>query len=271
MLIDGHIHLENGDLTKEYVLLFVDEAIKKGLDAIQILDHTHRFKEFEVIYEELKDNELQRKWLENKTMKFKDTLPQYITLMESIKEMELPITITYGLEVCYVEKHEQTIREILANYNFDFIVGAIHSIDGILYDMSFSKELLWNKLDVDFIYKRYYEQVVSLIKSNLFTQLAHMDTIKMFNYYPKYDLTDTYNLIAKLLKLYNVKAENNVGCYYRYNHSDLGLSLVLLDILIKANVELITCSDSHNPSDVGSHIKEVTNIISERKKLLMDM
>lgn len=47
MYIDGHMHLENGPLTKEYVLQFVEEAQKKGIDEIQILDHTHRFIEFE--------------------------------------------------------------------------------------------------------------------------------------------------------------------------------------------------------------------------------
>ena len=45
MLVDGHMHLENGPLTKEYVMEFINEAYKQGFDRIQILDHTHRFKE----------------------------------------------------------------------------------------------------------------------------------------------------------------------------------------------------------------------------------
>lgn len=55
MLVDGHMHLENGPLTKEYVMQFINEAYKQGFDRIQILDHTHRFKEFEVIYQGVKD------------------------------------------------------------------------------------------------------------------------------------------------------------------------------------------------------------------------
>ena len=51
-MIDGHMHLEYGDLAKEYVLEFVNAAVNKGLKKIQILDHTHRFVEFEPIYEE---------------------------------------------------------------------------------------------------------------------------------------------------------------------------------------------------------------------------
>ena len=58
-MIDGHVHLENGPLTKDYVYEFIDEAIKKGIDELQILDHTHRFKEFAPIYESYRINEAQ--------------------------------------------------------------------------------------------------------------------------------------------------------------------------------------------------------------------
>ena len=119
--------------------------------------------------------------------------------------------------------------------------------------MSFSKELLWDVFDTNHIYKRYYELVFQLIQSNLFTQLAHPDTIKMFNYYPTYDLTSTYHELAKLLNQYHMKAENNTGCHYRYHHSDIGLSNHLLTILNEHHVDIISCSDAHKPSDVGAY------------------
>jgi Histidinol phosphatase and related hydrolases of the PHP family len=262
-MIDGHIHLENGPLTKEYVLLFVEEAHKKGLDAIQILDHTHRFIEFEPIYEELKQYPVQKKWLENKEMKFKDHLITFIELMEEIKEMDLPVQVTYGLEVCYVPHHEEKIKEILSQYHFDFIVGAIHSIEGILYDMSFSRELLWDVYDVNDIYQRYYELVFQLIQSDLFTQLAHPDTIKIFEIYPSYDLKSTYEKLSQLLNEHHMKAENNVGCFYRYHHPDVGLSEELLKIFKQNHVEMITASDAHHPSDVGSYIVQASQRIKD--------
>ena len=240
-MIGGHMHLEYGDLNKEYVLKFVDAAVKKGLTKIQILDHTHRFKEFEEIYTELKE----------------EPLDDYDKLIEEVKALDLPIEVTFGLEVCYVPKHEKKIGEVLANHNYDFVVGAIHSINGRLYDMNFSKDILWNKFDVDDIYRDYYELIFSLVKSDLFTQLAHPDTIKMFNYYPTYDLTPTYHQLADLLVEHNVKAENNTGCYYRYNHKDMGLSEELLKILKEHGVLMITASDAHQPDHVGTNIADI--------------
>ena len=196
-------------------------------------------------------------------MKFKDQLSDYIDLMKDIQKMDLPVKVKYGLEVCYVPQYEQKIKEILHAYSFDFLVGAIHSIDGILYDMSFSKELLWNRYDVDDIYHRYYELVFQLIESDLFTQLAHPDTIKLFQIYPTYDLKPTYRKMATLLKQHHMKAENNVGCYYRYGHPDLGLSDELLRILKEYQVEMIYASDAHQPEDVGNYIKEAMKRINE--------
>ena len=258
MLVDGHMHLENGPLTKEYVMEFINEAYKQGFDRIQILDHTHRFKEFEVIYQGVKEaSDQQREWLANKKMKFKDTLSSYVRLINEVKEEELPIEVLFGLEVCYVPEYKEEIRRILESYQFDFLVGAIQSIDGLLYDMPWSKEILWDKYNVDDIYHRYYELIFDLVKSGLFTQLAHPDTIKMFNYYPTYDLKPTYHELAKLLVKHHVKGECNTGCYYRYHHPDKGLSKELLDIFKEHHVDIITASDAHKPADVGTCIKDI--------------
>ncbi len=256
-MIDGHMHLEYGDLSKEYVLEFVNAAKEKGLTKIQILDHTHRFKEFEPIYEELKAIPQQKKWLENKKMKFKDSLDDYDKLIQEVKALDLPVEVSFGLEVCYVPKHEEYIREVLSKRHYDFIVGAIHSINGKLYDMSFSKEILWDQEDVNDIYRNYYDLIFKLVKSDLFTQLAHPDTIKMFNYYPDYDLTPTYHQLADLLNEHHMKAENNTGCYYRYNHQDKGLSDQLLNIFKEHQVAMITASDAHCPDHVGMNIKDI--------------
>ena len=91
-----------------------------------------------------------------------------------------------------------------------------------------------------------------MIKSDLFTQVGHPDTIKMFNYYPTYDLTTTYHEFAVLCNEHHVLCENNTGCHYRYHHEDIGLSKEFLDILKEHHTAIITASDAHKPSDVGS-------------------
>ena len=266
MLVDGHMHLEYGKLSVAYVLEFVEAAQAKGIDKIQILDHTHRFKEFSPIYDNLRTIPVQKQWLANPKLKFKNSLAEYWDLIQQVKSLDLPIEVSFGLEVCYVPEYEDKIREILKPYQFDFLVGAVHSIDGILYDMSFSKEILWDKYATNQIYKRYYELLFEVVKSNLFTQLAHPDTIKLFNYYPDYDLQPTYDELAELCKQHHVLAECNTGCHYRYNHKDIGLSDDLLQTFVKHNVQLITASDAHQPKHVGNYILEASERIATLKR-----
>ena len=261
-LVDAHMHLEYGELSEEYVDAFIREAVRKGLDEINILDHTHRFKEFQEVYAPLRKYPQQDAWLNQKT-KFCSTLEEYEALIRRVKEKELPLRVKFGLEVCYTKESEERLREILSAHSFDFLTGAVHSVNGILYDMPFSKELLWEAYPVDRIYSAYYQAVKDCISSGLFDRLAHPDTIKMFHYKPSYDLKDTYEEVAKLLKEQNMFAESNTGAHYRYQHEDIGLGEEMLDVFLKEGVPLITASDAHHPQDVGSFIREAAEKIRE--------
>jgi len=255
MLIDGHVHLEKGKLTKEYVFEFINQAVLMGLDELQILDHSHRFKEFKPLYEYWLVNKPQKEWL---SLKLNDSLDDYCALINEVKKEKLPIKVTFGLEICYEPEQEDLIKKILKPYHFDFLVGAIHTINYVAYDCKWSKEYLWEKYPTDEIYQHYYANMFKLVESNIFTQLAHPDTIKMFNYYPTYDLTSTYQHLADLCVTHHIKVENNVGCYYRYHHPDLGLSKELLQIFKEHHCDIITATDAHLPNDVGKYIKEVS-------------
>ncbi|MFR9257038.1 MAG: hypothetical protein ACLVJ6_16950 [Merdibacter sp.] len=93
-MIDGHVHLENGDLSVDYAMQFVDAAVKKGIRTLQILDHTHRFLEFAPMYAGVRLPRC-RLMAEEKT---KDHLSTYHHLIETMKQMDLPIEVRSGLE-----------------------------------------------------------------------------------------------------------------------------------------------------------------------------
>ena len=254
-LVDGHMHLEYGPLNKEYALRFIEEGINKGLDEIDILDHTHRFKEFEPCYEHLRKYPEQDEWLKQPT-KFCNTLDDYYKLIEELRKMEFPIKVKFGLEVCYTSNTEELLRDIVKDIKLDFLTGAIHSVNSILYDMSFSKKLLWDVYPADDIYKWYYDEILSLIRSGLFNRLAHPDQIKLLNIYPSYSLKETFREIADGLNEKKMYGENNTGIHYRYGHNDIGISDELLKIFKDKQVRMVCASDAHKPEHVGSFIPE---------------
>lgn len=249
-MIDGHVHIEKDPYSIEYILLYVEKAIERGIDEINLLEHTHRFKEWASLYDPARMTDLKmKKWLDDKKL---ISINDYHELIKQVRCLELPIKINFGLEVCYFDSKEPFIKEQLSAFDYDFVIGSIHYIYDRAYDLDhISQEILWDKYEINDIYKEYYLQTEKLIQSQLFTQLGHMDTIKKYNIYPTYDLIPTYHHIANLLIQYHMKTECNVGCHYRYGHVDLGLSDVLLNILKEHHVPIITCSDAHQPNDVG--------------------
>ena len=259
-LVDGHMHLEHGDLSEEYVMRFVEEAVKKGIDEIDILDHTHRFVEFRCCYDHLRQYKPQEEWLDGQ-YNLCNSIDEYLELIDRMKQKQLPVKVKFGLEVCYTPDTEDMIRELLSHYHFDFLTGAVHSINHILYDLPFSRELLWNRVSADQIYHDYYEYVMKCVDTGLFNRIAHPDTIKLFNIYPKYDLKPTYEKLAQKIKEKGMLAECNTGCHYRYGHKDIGLSDELLRVFVENDVPIITASDAHEPEYVGNYIREATERI----------
>ena len=260
IMIDAHVHLDKGPLTKKYLDEFIKEAIKNNIDEIHVLNHSHRFKEFKPLYKNCFGVLRQAAWLK---YSLRDSIYDYINFIKEMKKEKFPIKVLFGLEVCYFEDKEDFLREILSIYDFDFLIGSIHYIDNIGYDVPWSKDALWSKYDADYIYKKYFNSYESLIKSDLFTQIGHPDTIKIYGIYPSYDLKDTYQRIAKLAHDHNVIVENNTKVHYEYKQKDIGLKQEFLDILKNNKCKLIASSDAHSPKEVGLFLEEAYKRINE--------
>lgn len=259
-MIDGHVHLDKGPLTKEYLDEFVKEAVKNNISEIHVLNHTHRFKEFKPLYENCFGIRRQAMWL---NFVLRDSIYDYIDFIEKMKKEKFPVKILFGLEVCYFEDKEDFIKEILSLYDFDFTIGSVHYIDGIGYDLPWSKDVLWNKLDIDYIYKKYFKTCESLIKSRLFDYAGHLDTIKIYSLYPTYDLKETYERLASLAYENNIIIENNVKVHYKYKNDDLGLNKDFLNAVKKHKCKMVASSDAHSPKEVGLLLDEAYKLIND--------
>lgn len=247
---DAHVHLENGPLSVDYVWEFVKAAKERGIRHLQILDHTHRFYEFRDMYEDvIAADPRQKAWFEKKQV---NSIQDYIALIEACRKEDFPIDVTFGLEVCWADFRKDFLKEKLAVYPWDFLVGSVHSVDGKLYDMDgWSREILWDAEPAESIYRRYYDQVASAIESGLFTQIGHPDVVKMYQYEPGYDLQEEYDRISSLAAAHGVMLEENTGASYRYGHPDAGLAPAFRETARRMGAATITASDAHYPKHVA--------------------
>ncbi len=261
---DVHVHFLHGNpigYSMDFLEGFLKEAQKKGLDEIYLLEHTHQFTEFEKVYEPVKAyNSFQHDWI---TKRMNGSIEEYIRFIDKVKDTNYPVKVKFGLEVCYVPETADILTEILQRYQFDFLTGSVHWIDGWGFDHAGQKEL-WESKDINGVYRRYYESMLQLCESGLFTGLAHPDSIKCFGYQPSMDLTEYYNQLAVLLNKNGMYAENSGGLKLNYSPElELGLNQNLLSILRKNHVQIETASDAHKQSDVGANIEELESMLRE--------
>ena len=103
-MIDAHTHLENGDLSIEYVCKFIDAAKEKGITHLQILDHTHRFFEFKDCYKRICEvSKLQEEWFLKKQ---KNSIDDYLKLIAAVKKV---LTLMCVLVLKYVIRLKQKV------------------------------------------------------------------------------------------------------------------------------------------------------------------
>ena len=251
-MVDAHVHIERGPYEIEWIEQFVDYAIKREIDSLYLLEHSHRFIEFSNLYAKFAAyNDYQAKWLSNK---LNIPLGSYTALINRVRSHKWPIEIKFGLEVCYDERHEDLIYRLKRSFDWDFFTGSVHWIDGWGFD---HKPEFWEDKEPEKIYVRYYEIMKKLVKSGLFDILAHPDSIKCFGHLPDIDPTSQYRELAVLLNKTNMKVEQSAGLRINYNHPELGMNKHLLTLCKENNVSIITASDAHKPEDVGRFIREM--------------
>lgn len=252
MLKDLHIHIERGEYSKSWIDRFVNQAVKMGIDEINLLEHSIRIKEFHPTFEQAKNyNSYQAKWF-GKKQKQAHTMDEYKALASMIRDEDYPIKVNFGLEVCWFEQHESYIRDLLSDDFFDYILGSVHWVDNWTFNQ---RKYQWLGRDVDEIYKRYYEMSNTLIESEIFDIIAHPDLIRCHSLYPSYDLANTYKSLCENAKAHNVMIEMNTS-------KGLGVNEQLFEIARKSGVAFSTGSDAHRPEDVGRGIKHVTALIN---------
>lgn len=260
-MLDGHIHIERGDYTLEWIFRFVNKALEQGLDEIWLLEHCYRFKEFIPMYDSVCEySEYIDEWFHRKAGILQ--LSDYLKLINYVRANPLPIKIKFGLEICYFKEFESFIDKQLGNKEeFDFILGSVHYVDNFAFD---HKSEHWNTVNIDRVFKRYFETSIELVKCGIFDGIAHPDSIKLFGHVPSFELNEFYEKLARELSIQNMYAEQSSGINRRCpNTAGLGMNRDMLKQLKRHNVNIITVSDAHCPEDVGFKIPELIRLIDE--------
>lgn len=219
---------------------YVEHAIASGLDELGFSDHLYLYW----VPTEERDPELgMADW----------ELDFYVEDVERCRRRyATDIAIRLSTEADFVPGHEQQLQAILQRYDWDYVVGSVHFIDGWGFDDS-RKLAGYAEWDIDALYARYFDLVGQSAETGLFDTIAHPDLVKKFGHRATVDQTSAYLHLAERLARSGVCVEVNTSGLRKpvgevYPHPDL------LRACQAAGVATTLGSDAHAPGEVAADL-----------------
>jgi histidinol-phosphatase (PHP family) len=253
--------LTKGCFSEEWLSAYIRLGRERGIEQFGVVDHLYRFTEFRRYYERyilLDDSELgvmQRRWLDSVCI---GSIRDFIETVRQLQRQGAPLSL--GVEADYFAGGEAELAELLSEYEFDYIIGSVHFLDGWGFDNPEAQHVFQQK-DLLELYRYFFEQVKRAASSGLFDIIAHLDNLKVFNYRPDESrLLQLYDDVARVLKQADVATEINTGLAYRYPVNEMCPSPLFLGKLFEHGVPITLSSDSHFPDDIGRMLDEAVQL-----------
>ncbi|MDQ0196649.1 histidinol-phosphatase HisJ [Paenibacillus wynnii] len=187
-------------------------------------------------------------------------LPRYVEECFALKERYRGvIDLRVGLEADYIEAYEEVIRDLLAPYPWDYLIGSVHFLGE--WDITDYRQVQgWEGKDVLEVYRRYYDAVSKSATSGLYDIIGHIDVIKRFGYVP---VTEEAQAEVRELELGALKAIASSGIAMELNASGLTKpckemfpATHVLKQALELGIPLTLGSDAHDPAKLGEGLPE---------------
>jgi histidinol-phosphatase (PHP family) len=241
VLTDYHMHLLDDDLpydddsfTLEHVGRYVTAAAAAGIDEIGFTDHVYRFAEA-------------RDWFDHALWQADAVgdLSRYHGAVSAARDAGLPVKV--ALEVDYLRGREQQIGEVVARFDWDYLLGSVHWVAGLAVDWELAP--IWDRYPVDEVWRLYCEDLCLAAASGIYDSMAHPDLAKVFGQRPEQPQA-LYRQIADAFQAAGVCAEVSSAGYHQ-TLDELYPDPELLAMLHERDVPVTLGSDAHAPERVG--------------------
>jgi histidinol-phosphatase (PHP family) len=237
-LVDYHVHTARCGHAVGAMERYVERAIEAGLVELGFSDHLYMYW----LDPEQRDPELGMAEWEHDF---------YIEDVERCRaRYASDITIRLSTEADYIPGHEQALERILRRYDWDYVIGSVHFLDGWGFDdrRNLAGFAEW---DIDRLYAAYFETVAASAETGLFDTIGHTDLVKKFGHRPRADQSAAYAQLAQRFASAGVCIEVNTGGLRKpvgeaYPHPDLLRACRL------AGVPATFGSDAHAPAEVAA-------------------
>ncbi len=253
MIVDQHVHLENGpytpeDYPQEWLEAYLATAARRGVARIGFVEHGYRFVEARGL--------LPGTWSEERC---RYRVERYFAFVRRMQDLGLPVAA--GIEMDYWPGHEEGIRRFLERHPWDFVLGSVHFVGDFGVDLDPTPET-WRQMGEEAVWERYLALSEQAVESGLFDVLTHPDLPKIFGQRPPALALDWYPRIAQALR----RRDMAIECNSRGIRRPIGEpypTLPYLQAAHAAGVPLSLGSDAHEPENTGIGLDQAASLAAD--------
>ena len=221
-MIDLHVHMlghKDREATYEVVKSFLDVAVARGLQEIGFADHEYYLEDM-----------------------------NFPLIREAAQEYP-GLKVRIGLEVEYRLGEEGRIKDLLAEFPFDYAIGSIHEMGGWIFDIPSAEGGHWER-DADEMYREYFDLVARAARSGLFQTLGHLDLIKIFGVRPRLDILEVAAEALSEAAAHGCALEINTAGRYK-PVKEFYPEPKLIGEIARRGINFTLGSDAHRAENVG--------------------
>jgi histidinol-phosphatase (PHP family) len=253
VLTDYHVHLRPDDLaataegafTAENVARYTQAAAERGIGALGVSEHVHRFRQALEVW----DHPF---WRENAV----DDIDAYCAFVRDETDLAL------GIEADFLPGREEPMRALLDAREWDYVVGSVHFLRESAVDMDGDHDV-WRSSDAEEVWGRYFDALGEAARSGLFDILAHPDLVKVWGGrrpLPEGDLRRFYDRAMGGIAASDAAIEVSTAGL-RKPVGEVYPAPAFLEMCLEAGRPVALSSDAHVPEDLGHRYDEALELL----------
>ncbi len=258
---DYHLHLYPhaprvggplpGEDPVDFIERYVLAAAERGVRELGFTEHLFRCIESKEVlgpfWEDAPTPELRDQTreaiLRDRTLSLED----YLGTIKRAKERGLPVLL--GLEVDFSPESYGRVLEFLDGYDFDFLIGSVHWIDGWMFDRSAAVPEIRAR-GARRLFEEYFDVKTRLAARGGVDVLAHTDRCKTMGIVPDEEPLDLYESLVEAASGSGLAIEVSSGGL-RQAVGEIYPAPTLLRLFREAGVPITLASDAHYPEQAG--------------------
>ncbi|MBA2567348.1 MAG: histidinol-phosphatase [Thermoleophilaceae bacterium] len=253
MLTDYHVHLRPDDpdatadshFTRENVGRYLEAAAERGIGALGVSEHVHRFRQALAVW----DHPFWREYAV-------DDLDRYCAFVREETDLAL------GIEADFVPGREEAMRALLEGREWDYVLGSVHFLRDSAVDMEGEHDV-WGSADPDAVWGHYFDSLGEAARSGLFDVLAHPDLVKVWGErrpLPAGDLRRFYDRAMEGIVESGVAIEVSTAGL-RKPAAEIYPARPFLEMCLEAGCQVALSSDAHVPDELGHRYDEAVALL----------